>query len=66
MEVNRKLKEYLDSHGITQAFLVKKTGLSHWVVSNIVNEKRKVTADEIGKIAGALGVSVDIFLVNIV
>ena len=62
MEVNKKLKEYLDSHGITQAFLVKKTGLPHWVLSNIINGKRRVTADELGKIAVALNVSANIFL----
>lgn len=62
MEVNKKLKEYLDSHGITQAFLVKKTGISQEKISNIVNLRRKVTADELGKIANALKVSADIFL----
>ncbi len=66
MEANKKLREYLDSHGITQAFLVKKTGLSHWVVSNIMNGKRRVSADELGKISQALNVSADIFLKPIV
>ncbi|MGM9969818.1 MAG: helix-turn-helix domain-containing protein [Anaeroplasma sp.] len=62
MEVNKKLKEYLDSHGITQAFLVKKTGISQEKISNIINSRRKVTADELGRIANALEVSANIFL----
>lgn len=62
MEVNKKLKEYLDAHGITQAFLVKKTGISQEKISNIINSRRKVTADELGRIANALGVSANIFL----
>lgn len=62
MEANLKIKEYLDSHGITQAFLVSKTGISQEKMSNIINGKRRVTADELGKIANALNVSADIFL----
>ena len=62
MEVNKKLKEYLDSHGITQAFLIRKTDIPRSTINNIVNCKRKVTADELGRIANALKVSANIFL----
>lgn len=62
MEVNEKIKQYLEEHGISQMFLVKKTGFPHWLISNIVNGKRNVTAGELGVIAKALNVSADIFL----
>ena len=62
MEANKKLREYLDSHGITQAFLIRKTGIPRSALNNIMNGKRKVTADELGKISQALKVSADIFL----
>ena len=62
MEVNRKLKEYLDSHGITQAFLSRKTGIPYKTVNDIYNSVVKVSADNLGKIANALNVSADIFL----
>lgn len=60
--VNRKLKDYIEAHGITQKFLCDKTGISADKMSNIINAKRKVTGEEIILIAKALDVSVDIFL----
>lgn len=62
MEVNEKIKKYLEEHGITQAFLVDKTGIPHWALSNSLNNRRNLTASELGKIAKALNVSADIFL----
>ena len=62
MEVNEKIKQYLEEHGISQAFLVMKTGFPHWAISNMLNGKRKITAPELGAIAKALNVSADIFL----
>lgn len=62
MEVNEKIKQYLDEHGISQAFLVNKTGIPHWAISNMLNGKRGITAVELGAIARALDVSADIFL----
>ena len=62
MEVNEKIKQYLEDHGISQAFLVNATGINKFTMSYIVNGKRNITADELGKIAKALNVSADIFL----
>ena len=62
MEVNFKIKKYLEEHGITQAFLERKTGISHNKLSRILNGKRKVSAEELGKITQVLNVSNDIFL----
>lgn len=62
MSVNEKIKQYLDEHGIKQAFLAKKTGISSDVISKIVLNQRNITAIELGKISKALNVSADIFL----
>ncbi len=62
MEVNEKIKQYLDEHGISQAFLVNKTGIAQEKISNMINGKRNITAKELGKITRALNVSADIFL----
>ncbi len=62
MSVNEKIKEYIESHGITQKFLCDKTGIAPEKMSNVINGKRKVTGEELLLIANALGVSANIFL----
>lgn len=62
MQVNAKIKEYVDSHGITQQFLIDKTGIAQSKMSNIMNSKRKVTGEELLLIAKALEVNANIFL----
>lgn len=63
MKVNEKIKKYLEERGITQAFLAKKTGISHDKLSKILNGKRKLSAQELGDIASVLNVDPNIFLV---
>lgn len=62
MKVNEKIKKYLEERGITQAFLAKKTGIPYKTINDIVNGVTKVSAENLGKISQALGVSADIFL----
>ena len=62
MTVNENLRDYLESHGITQKFLVDKTGITPEKISNIMNGKRKVTGEELLLIARALEVNANIFL----
>lgn len=62
MTVNENIKEYIESKGITQKFLVDKTGIAPEKMSNIVNGKRKVTGEELLLIAKALEVNANIFL----
>lgn len=62
MEVNKKLKKYLEENGIKQSFLEEKTGISQEKISNMMTGKRKITADELSKICQALKVSADLFL----
>lgn len=62
MKVNERIRAYLLEHGIKQNFLVENTGMPQYVVSNLLNGKRKITADELSKISRALGVNPNIFL----
>lgn len=62
MIINQKIKKYLEERGITQAFLVTNTGISQEKISNMLNCKRKISADELLKICEALKVSADLFL----
>lgn len=62
MSVNERIKQYLEEHGIKQSFLVKKTGIPKEKMSLILNKNRKLTAEELGTIANALGVDANIFL----
>lgn len=62
MKVNQNIKEYIESHGVTQKFLCDKTGITPVQMSNIMNGKRKVTGEELLKIADALKVNANIFL----
>ena len=62
MGVNEKIKEYIDTKGITQKFLIDKTGITPEKMSNICNGKRKVTGEELLLIARALEVNPNIFL----
>lgn len=64
MEANKKIKDYLDNHGITQVFLAKKTGIPYKTINDIVNGVVKLSAENLGKIANALNVGADIFLIS--
>lgn len=58
MNANARIKEYIETHGIKQSFLVQKTGFRREKIANIINGKRKVTADELAEIAKALNVDI--------
>lgn len=61
MEVNEKIKKYLEEHGITQASLSRRTGISYRRIHYIVKLNGGVKNDEIFKIAEALGVDANFF-----
>lgn len=61
MTVNEKIKKYLEEHGITQMWLSKTSGVPYKTLNDIVNGVIKVSAENLGKISKALGVSADIF-----
>lgn len=62
MNVNEKLRDYLKERGITQQFVINKTGIERSRFNRIINGQIKITADEISLIAKSLGVSSSIFL----
>ena len=62
MEAERKLKLYLEEHGIKQQFVCDKTGIDKVTLSNILNGKRKLTANELLLIANAINVPLNFFV----
>lgn len=61
MTINTKLKEYLLQKGIKAVFITEKTGFTSSQLSNMLNGKRKITAEELSKICKALNVNAEIF-----
>jgi transcriptional regulator with XRE-family HTH domain len=55
------IKKYLEENGIKQNFLSEKTGIPASVINAILNDKRKVEANEYMKICDAIGVPLDYF-----
>lgn len=62
MSVNKKISDYLNSNGITQAFVSRETGISVPKLNLALNDKRKLSLTEYELICGALHVPVDTFL----
>ena len=62
MQTNLEIKGYLEEHGITQAFLSRRTGIPAAKLSLALNGERKLTFEEYSLICGALGVNTDMFL----
>ncbi len=62
MDVNERVKNYLKEHGISQAWLANKVGISRVKLSKMLGKKTKITAEEIKKISDALNTDVNIFL----
>lgn len=56
-----KIKEYLDTNGIKQAFLVERTGLSADKISGICSGKRGIDCMEYYKICRALNLDLEYF-----
>lgn len=62
MDVGTKIKEYLESKGISQAFLSSKSGIPTAKLNLALNSKRKLSLPEYESICWALGVGVDTFM----
>jgi transcriptional regulator with XRE-family HTH domain len=58
-QIGEKIASWLDSQGETQSFFAERMGVSKQVMSKIVNGKKAINIDEITKIAGIIGVTVD-------
>lgn len=61
MKINANIRKYLEEHGITQTFLAQKAGMKRNAVTSMLNNRRRITAEELSKIANALGVDANIF-----
>lgn len=57
--VNRNIAAIIKANGLSQRDVARRAGFTEAVFSNIVNNRRKVYADEVYGIASALGVSIE-------
>ena len=62
MDVGMKIKGYLESNGISQAFLSSKSGIPPAKLNLALNNKRRLSLPEYESICWALGVGVDAFM----
>ena len=62
MDVGIKIKDYLESKGISQAFLSAKSGIPTAKLNLALNSKRKLSLSEYEAICWALGVGVETFM----
>ena len=62
MDVGIKIKTYLESKGITQAFLSSRSGIPPAKLNLVLNGKRRLTLSEYESVCWALGVNVDAFM----
>jgi transcriptional regulator with XRE-family HTH domain len=56
------IKEYLQNHGISQAFVSRETGISIPKLNQSLNGIRRITLDEYSAICLAIGVNTDFFV----
>lgn len=61
MNINERLNEYVTTNGIKQIHLAHKTGLSADTISKILNNNRRILANEFLLICNALNVDPTIF-----
>lgn len=62
MKVGIKIKAYLESKGISQAFLSKKSGIAPAKLNLVLNGKRGLTISEYETICWVLELGVETFL----
>lgn len=58
-QIGEKISTWLESQGKTQSLIAERMGVSKQVMSKIVNGKKAINIEEITKIAGIIGVTVD-------
>ena len=55
------IKKYLEANGIKQAFVSEKTGIPAPILNMMLNDNRKIEANEYMKICDAIGVPLEQF-----
>lgn len=59
--IGNRIHDYLRENGITQISVARKTGIKKLAISNIANEKRKITAEEYYRICKVLNLPLEYF-----
>ena len=62
MTVEKKIDQYLKEKGIKQIFVAEKAGITSYAMSDICNEKRKITVLEYYNVCKALELPLNYFL----
>lgn len=62
IEIVAKITDYLDSHGISNAFVADKIGMTPQALGQTLLGKRKMTVDEYRKICAALEKDLSFFM----
>lgn len=57
----KKVREYIEEKGFKQAAIARKASMTKQALSESLNGKRQITADEYVRICDALGVSTNFF-----
>lgn len=57
MKVNERLKKYIEHIGIKQRFIAEKTGFSENMVSQTLNGRRCISAEELEIYCNALNIT---------
>lgn len=55
------IKEYLEANGIKQSYVSEKTGIPASILNMILNNNRKIEANEYMRICDAIGVPLEQF-----
>lgn len=55
------IKKFLEENGIKQAFVSEKTGIPPSILNMMLNDNRKIEANEYMRICDAIGVPLDHF-----
>lgn len=63
--IGQSVKEYLVSHGITQAFVARKCGWTKQKASNIFSGKQRLTFEDGKKVCNVLGLPTDYFFSSV-
>jgi transcriptional regulator with XRE-family HTH domain len=58
-ELGQRIRDYLDSSGITQTQMAEQLGISKQVMSKIINGKKAISVAEISRIAELMNCSID-------
>jgi len=62
MVVQARLAEYIEQNGIMRKFIANKCGMTSSKISEILNGKRELKADDLEKICNAINVNPNKFI----